>query len=131
MGVEYTAEVVKGMVDRYVSAVEAGANYDERVATVVAIAKELGLSAKQVQGKLVSEGVYKGKEKASTQGASGATKDEICNALSVVVGSDMSSLANANKVTLENLWKFFVDQSNSIEVRAQELAEVMVAQRTQ
>lgn len=102
----YTAEVVAEVVERYNVALEAKATYDERSALVKEIAAELGVKEASVRQKLVSEGIYVGKEKAATRG--GASKAEIVKALSAVVGKDLASFEKASRTDLQDLWDWIV-----------------------
>lgn len=108
----YTETITESVVARYVNAVESGANYDERTQLVAEIARELGVEATSVRGKLVAEKVYVSKE--ATKGKRAVrTKEAVVEALEAVTGIDeLGSFTKARKDELEALFNFIVTASD-------------------
>jgi len=111
MTVEYTKEVTAGIVGRYVEAVEAGADYDERAVIVETIAGELETTVASVRSKLVSEKVYVAKVKASEKGDS-TSKAEFVKALRAVTGMELKSIDKATKADVKAIFEFIVKASD-------------------
>jgi len=113
----WTDEVVKMVVETYTSAVDAEVDYAGRSQVVAELAKELEVSVPAVRGKLVAEGVYVAKEKASAD-ADTTSKEAYAKALSAIVGTELKSATNMTKRDLEAVVKYITTASNQADADA-------------
>lgn len=93
--VNYTPEMTAAMVENY----EAGMSVDE-------IANDIGKSVRSVRSKLVREGVYVAKPKATSQKVMGPTKKELLRDLEET-GFDVAGFEGATKDAIVRLIAHF------------------------
>lgn len=117
---EYTDEMTARVVDAYVEAVEAGADYKARTEVVKALADELETSVASVRSKLVSEKVYIAQEKSKAKGSKDSMdKEAYVKALRAVTALELKSIDQATKADVKALFDFIVTASAQAEADAQ------------
>lgn len=117
---EYTDEMTARVVEAYVEAVEAGADYKARSEVVKALATELKTSEASVRSKLVSEKVYVAKETAkSKDSVDSMDKEAYVKALRAVTALELKSIDKATKADVKALFDFIVTASAQAEADAQ------------
>ena len=101
----YTPEVITTLTADYVGA----ENDAQRAEVVKTFAQKLEVTVPSVRGKLVSEGVYIAKVKATT--GSGTSKDSFANAVRAMTGLELRSATKMTRNDLEALATFLTSET--------------------
>lgn len=115
---KFESAQVDNMVGEYVASRDAGDDYEARRAVVDKLAAEYKVSDKVIQGKLVSEGVYKAKAlgTAKTKGTV-TNKEDLVKAVEAAMCMEIKSMRNMTKIDLEKFWARLVEMSTLQELK--------------